>query len=389
VRLSCPYPFTVRGSADAVTIPAGTATTTYVDGKYRVVAGSWSRDFTAAVTFAPSRGQLTALTQTDAGVSGPFRGTIRVVASAGSLMMVNHVGLESYLRGVVPHEVSASWPVEALKAQSCAARAYAERARGSASGSFDLYSDVRSQAYGGVAREDARTDAAIEATAGVVPSSGGAVIQAFYSSSSGGQTENIELAWQTVPLSYLKGVTDPYDDSAPLHTWGPLRRSPAQLEASLGSAVKGSLQAVYRVERGVSPRIVKAAIIGSGGTTFMHGSSLRAKLGLNSAWATFRSLSIAPAAADKVAIAKGAGVRLEGRVFPALSTGASVRLYVGTGGTWRSQKVATVRGSLSLPEGYKANYSSYRITLSPVETTEYYFQVGNAKSPTTTINVGG
>jgi stage II sporulation protein D len=323
------------------------------------------------------------------GVSGPFRGAIRVVASGGSLMMVNHISLESYLRGVVPREVSASWPVEALKAQSCAARAYAERARGSASGSFDLYSDVRSQAYGGVAREDARTDAAIKATAGVVPSSGGAVIQAFYSSSSGGQTENIELAWQTAPLSYLKGVTDPYDDSAPLHSWGPLLRTPAQLESSLGSAVKGSLQAVYRVERGVSPRIVKAAIIGSGGTTFMHGSTLRAKLSLNSAWANVRSLSIAPTVADEVAIAKGVSVSLEGRVFPALSSGAPVRLYVGTGGTWRSQEVATVRGSLSLPEGYKANYSSYRITLSPVKTTEYYFQAGNAKSPTTTITVGG
>ena len=66
VQLSCPYPFTVRGSADSVTIPAGTtATTTYVGGKYRVVAGSWSRDFTAAVTFTPSRGQITVLTQTD------------------------------------------------------------------------------------------------------------------------------------------------------------------------------------------------------------------------------------------------------------------------------------------------------------------------------------
>ena len=189
-------------------------------------------------------------------------------------------------------------------------------------------------------------------------------------------------------MSYLKGVTDPYDGSAPLHTWGPLRRSPAQIQFALGPAVKGALQAVYRVERGVSPRIVKAAIIGTGGTTFMHGSTLRAKLGLNSAWATVKSLSIAPAAADKVAIVKGASVSLGGRVFPAVSTGATVRLYVGTAGTWRSQEVTTARGSLSLPEGYKANFSSYRVTLSPARTTQYYFRSGNATSPTTTITVG-
>ena len=72
--------------------------------------------------------------------------------------MVNHVAMEAYLRGVVPHEVSASWPTEALKAQACAARADAERARRAAGGSFDLYCDVRSQVYSGIAREDLRTD---------------------------------------------------------------------------------------------------------------------------------------------------------------------------------------------------------------------------------------
>ena len=302
--------------------------------------------------------------------------------------ILKHVALESYLRGVVPYEVSASWPAESLKAQACAARSYAERARRVATGQWDLYCDVRSQAYGGMSREDSRTDAAIKATAGVVPSYAGEPIQAFYSSSSGGHTESIELAWETSPLPYLKGVDDPYDSNAPLHTWGPLQRTRAQLTASLGTAVKGSLQAIYRVERGTSPRIVKAAIIGSSGTSYLHGSTLRAKLGLNSAWATFKSMSISPAAADKVSIVGGQSLTLSGRVYPALASGATVKLYDNDDGSWGSRAVATVRGSQALTGGYTATYSTYSITLKPKQTTRYYFLSGSAKSPTTTVTVG-
>ncbi|MEE4276753.1 MAG: SpoIID/LytB domain-containing protein, partial [Thermoleophilia bacterium] len=390
VKLTCPEAFTVRGSADAVTIPAGTpATTTYVDGKYRVVAGGWSRDFGAPVTFAPTANRLTVLTTTDAGVTGPHRGTIRVVASGGTLMMINDVGMQSYLRGVVAYEMPASWPAEALKAQACAARSYAERARLQGTGEFDLYCDTRSQLYGGVAREDERTDAAVVATVGVVPSVAGEPIQAFYFSCSGGQTENIELAWQTSPLSYLKGVDDPYDDAAPLHTWGPLSRPAAELEAALGTAVKGSLVAVCRVERGISPRIVKAAVIGTEGTTFIHGSTLRAKLALSSAWATFTSMSMVPAASDGVTIAAGESVTLEGRIYPALPADAVVALYSESDGVWHSQSVSTGRHTQALPDGYSTVYSTYSVTVSPSATTRYYFESGSVTSPTTTVTVTG
>jgi len=388
VKLTCPNDFTVKCGGDTVSIPGGTiATTSYVNGRYRVVAGGFSKDFTAAVTFAPIKGRLNVLTASDLKQTGLHRGKIRVVISGTSLMMINHVALESYLRGVVPHEVPPSWPAESLKAQACAARSYAERARRAATGPWDLYCDVRSQAYGGVSWEDPKTDAAIKATAGVVPSYKGQPIQAFYFSSSGGHTENIELAWQTSPLPYLKGVADPYDFDAPLHTWGPLRRTPAQLTASLGAAVKGSLQAIYRVEAGASPRIVKAAIIGSGGTTFMHGSTLRVRLGLNSAWATFKSMSIKPADAEKVRISGGQSVTLSGRVYPALASGAAVKLYYRRSGTWQKRSVATIRHSQNLGDGHTARYSSYSITLAPTQTTQYYFVNGGARSPRTTITV--
>lgn len=388
VRLTCANNYTVSSGAMDATITAGTAaTTTYSGGKYRVVAGTKSWSFTGAVTFAPTKGQLSLLTATDIGQTGRHRGTIRVVNSGGSLMMIDHVPLESYLRSVVPHEVSPSWPKESLKAQACAARAYAERARRDANGAWDLYCDVRSQAYCGVSWEDARSDAAILQTAGVVPSYHGTPIAAFYFSCSGGQTENIELAWETSAVPYLKAVKDPYDSYASLHAWGPLRKTASELATSLGSSVKGTLQAIYRVEKGKSPRILKAAIIGSAGTTYLHGSSLRVKLGLNSTWVTFKSMSVAPAAQDKRTIAKGATVTLAGRVYPALAEGESVKLMANRDGTWRSSGVTTTRRSQKLTGGYTAEYSAYTITLSPGETTQYYFVSGSAKSPTTKVTV--
>ncbi len=315
VKVSCPKDFTVKGTGAASTIPGGqTATTTYTGSAYRVVAGTFRKDFTAAPTFAPTSGALRILTATDLGDTGAYRGTIKVARIGGALMMINHVPLESYLRGVVPHEVSPSWPRESLKAQACAARAYSLGSR-QPDEAWDVYCDVRDQAYVGVGIEDARTDAAVRDTAGICPTYGGKPIFAAYFSCSGGHTENIELAWSGASaIPYLKGVSDPYDYYGSLHDWGPLRRSASQVGGPL--AASGSLRAVYTVKRGTSPRIVKAAIIGSGGTKYIDGGSLRIKLGLNSAWAVIRSMSISPAARDGASITAGGKHDAQGPPVP-------------------------------------------------------------------------
>ena len=386
VKLTCPNEYTVQGTGAAWTIPAGTtATTTWTSSGYKVVAGAFNRVFTGAPTFTPSKGALRLITKTDLGDDGAYRGTIRVTHASGGLMMVNRVRLESYLRGVVPHEVSWTWPREALRAQACAARAYA---LGSLQPDkpWDVYCDVRDQAYAGVGIEQPSTNAAVRDTAGVCPSYGGKPILATYFSSSGGHTENIELAWpgaSTIP--YLKGVTDPYDTYATLHDWGPLRRTPSQIGGPLGAA--GSLRAVYAVERGTSPRIVKAAVIGSGGTKYVDGSSLRMKLGLNSAWAVFTSMGISPAARDGAAVSAGGSLTLKGRLYPAIADGARVFLHAYYGGSWHRQGVVTQRVTESLPGAYTARYSAYSVSVAPTATTKYYFSSGKAKSPVTTIKV--
>jgi SpoIID/LytB domain protein len=217
---------------------------------------------------------------------GTYRGAIEVVPGSGSgLLAVNAVGLEAYIKGVVPDEMPPSWPAEALRAQAVAARSYA-LATGYR-GPFDHYDDTRSQVYGGIGSETAATNAAVSATRREVVKYRGAVAVTFFFSTSGGRTENVELAMPgSPPKPYLKSVRDPYDDASPLHRW---RRvfSDARMQSALGSLVAGDLRRITVLKRGRSPRIVSAKLVGTEGSRVVDGPLIRARLGLPDTWAYF------------------------------------------------------------------------------------------------------
>jgi hypothetical protein len=111
------------------------------------------------------------------------------------------------------------------------------------------------------------------------------------------------------------------------------------------------------------------------------------KLGLKSTWAQFTSMSISPAARDKVAIAPDEQLWLKGRIYPALAEGETLRLYFSDGDAWRSREVTTTVETEKLGSGYTAKYSAYSEGISPEQTTHYYFKAGKAVSPTTTVSV--
>ena len=83
-------------------------------------------------------------------------------ATARAVLVVNNVGLEQYLYGVVPSEMPASWPAEALKAQAVVARSYALKSR-RPTAAYDVFADVRSQVYRGVAAETTASNTAVNA----------------------------------------------------------------------------------------------------------------------------------------------------------------------------------------------------------------------------------
>jgi stage II sporulation protein D len=221
-------------------------------------------------------------------VGKPYRGQIEVVPAGKKLNAVNALGLEQYLAGVVPDEMPAAWPEEALKAQAVAARSYALAHRVTGR-EFDLYADVRSQVYGGVEAEDARATKAIQATAGEVVTYEGKIADTLFHSTSGGRTVSAAEAFgATVP--YLVSVDDPHSAISPVHSWGPVTVTDvvARKGLKLGTPVTG-----IRLVKAASGRVGSAVVRTTVGERTVTGGQLRSGLGLRSTWITsFRPLSL-------------------------------------------------------------------------------------------------
>jgi stage II sporulation protein D len=227
----------------------------------------------------------------DGTLNGAYRGALEFRPSGfQGLAVINAVGLEDYVRGVVSRESPSGWPAEALKAQAVAARTYAITTSKGGDG-YDQYPDTRSQVYGGVSAETPATDAAVGATAGQVVTYQGQPVVTYFFSTSGGRTEDVEnTPLGDLPKPWLKSVDDPYDDTSPRHRWGPMKTSLKHTGARLRGLVKGSFRGIQVVRRGRSPRIVEADVVGSRGTTRVTGATLRARLGLYDTWAYFTTI---------------------------------------------------------------------------------------------------
>ena len=144
-----------------------------------------------------------------------YRGAMRLT----NRDTVNVVGIEKYLKGVIPAEMPASWPTEALRAQAVAARSYAVRERAdNASRYFHVWDTTRSQVYKGYGAEVATTNAAVDATASKILTYGGAPAFTQFSSSSGGWTSSGSQP-------YLVAQEDIYDtaDIDPYYPWTPVK----------------------------------------------------------------------------------------------------------------------------------------------------------------------
>jgi stage II sporulation protein D len=226
--------------------------------------------------------------------NGSYRGALEFRAGLFSgVSAINAIGLEDYVRGVVSAESPASWPAAALEAQAVVARSYAVTTdAGTSTDGFTAYPDTRSQMYRGVAAEYPSTEAAVRATRGEVVTYQGRPVVTYFFSTSGGKTENVENSFLgALPRPWLRGVDDPFDTVSPRHRWGPYRMTLAQAGRKLAGLVKGHFRSIKVLQRGFSPRIVRAQIIGTRGVTNVSGPDLRSRFGLFDSWAYFTSIT--------------------------------------------------------------------------------------------------
>jgi stage II sporulation protein D len=199
----------------------------------------------------------------------------------GTLDVVNHVPLESYVRSVVAMEIPKSWHMEAQKAQAVAARTYALYKRQENSGNlFDVAQDVSDQVYGGVEVENDAADKAVKDTVGLTLVYENRLALTYFHSNSGGSTEDAAEAFHGAKIPYLKGVTCRYSSASPYYVWQLNLKLP-EIESALSrnSVFSGKINDVSVQSRTQTGRVRQVKISGRNKTELLDAAVLRRVLG--------------------------------------------------------------------------------------------------------------
>ncbi|HVE12321.1 MAG TPA: SpoIID/LytB domain-containing protein [Elusimicrobiota bacterium] len=162
----------------------------------------------------------------------------------GTLTVVDEVGLEEYLEGVLPREMSPDWPIEALKAQAVVARTFALANMGKyAQEGYDLSDDVRSQVYSGIEVDSARVKQAVRDTAGEVLFYQGELLPVFFHACCGGNTADPAVIWGMAGRTPkpLRGVGDRFCKGAPSYLWSATFPKEVILSALVRHGIEGGV----------------------------------------------------------------------------------------------------------------------------------------------------
>ena len=151
----------------------------------------------------------------------PYRGDLLVAKDKdGGLLLVNVLDIESYLKGVLVHEISPKWPLAAIKAQAVAARTYAHyQRRVMKEKLYDVTAGVSSQVYGGCKAEKGRTNRAVNFTAGEVLTYDGEVFPAYFHATCGGVTEKAAELWKIDIEPLAGGRLCSFCSNSPHYFW--------------------------------------------------------------------------------------------------------------------------------------------------------------------------
>lgn len=167
---------------------------------------------TGSLKFNSNGGYLGVKNLKRAGKPALYRGIFEIVKAGGGnqFNLVNQLDVEEYLQGVVPNEMPVSFGLDALKAQSIAARNYVLSPRAKSSPNYDVVDSVASQVYFGVNTEKELSNQAVTQTEGLVALYNWDLILAQYSSTAGGYTESYSNAFSDPKTKAFPSAEKPY-----------------------------------------------------------------------------------------------------------------------------------------------------------------------------------
>lgn len=209
-----------------------------------------------------------------------YRGYITFLIREKNVWTINHIDIEKYLYGVLPREMPASSPVDALRAQAIVARSYTYTILNKhRSDGYNLCSSTDCQVYGGFEWEHPATNQAIIDTYGEYITYEGKIVNTPYHSSSGGYTESSEKVWGG-KLPYLVATEDIYSLNAPNSSWS-IKLTPGELRDKLSAngINVGEVKDLHIIETTDSDRVEKIKIIGSTSEEIITGERLRTIIG--------------------------------------------------------------------------------------------------------------
>lgn len=249
-----------------------------------------------------------------------WRGTLAVHFQAGGAKVINHLGLEDYVRGVVGGEMGSMSPPESLKAQAVIARTFVLANRGKhGKDGFDLCSREHCQVYGGVNAERPTVNTAVDGTRGVIMIGEGKPISTLYHSTCGGMTSDNDLVFGGGPRSYLRRVRCPFCKAGINYRW--TRRIPLDLLRRKAAEEKAVFTRLLGAEtRANAPldRVLQLVLQTDRGALSLKGTTIRRLFNLPST--TF--IIQAPTGLPTVPAKGVAATAMKVALAPAVSTGS-------------------------------------------------------------------
>lgn len=211
-----------------------------------------------------------------------FRGKIQLIKKGDTLLVVNHIELEDYLRGILYHEVSHYWPIEALKAQAIISRTYAAyQCQENKRKDFDVTADIYSQVYGGKTSERYRTTKAVEETQGQVLIYNNKLFPTYFHATCAGHTEDASSLWD-INILPLKGVSCIYCQDSPHFNWHyVMSLDEFKLKLKEAGYKIGDIKGIDIIGRNKSGRIIQLKIESKDAELKINAKDLRSIIGPN------------------------------------------------------------------------------------------------------------